>query len=331
MSEWKSDLALGQLAQELGEQMVTMYRSCGIDIPDVYLDPQGPPSPHIDRTVVGMFIIDAGDFMSLDPQRLIDEYRRMQQVADAISPEGSGVHAPLALAHSKLAGWHGEAADAFAEQLTDIEDFMAQQQEALAYAMQAMGTAFGLAVQFRQSYYDLASNLIEVCRAVIAKRPPPETVTSTMLALGRKMVQLGTGALGAKDAKELLKFGIEKFKDAFDGLTEKAPIDSGDAAKVLGSYLTTRDRLRGSFEDGLHQLAAWLDGQRGAYFSVQVPILDPMPACTDVHSPDFSYRHFFNDHHDPDSYSPRVEREQRRLVHANSPDGPIHRRLKGEE
>src|SRR5262249_45199354 len=116
VSDWKDDPTLGYTARSLGENVVIMYNSCGMTIPDVYLDPRGAPSPHIDQAVVSMFVLDAEDFMSPDPQQLIDEYQRMQRVAEATGGDDGEARAALDLAQARLAAnWHGEAADAFAE------------------------------------------------------------------------------------------------------------------------------------------------------------------------------------------------------------------------
>lgn len=337
MDDWKSDSALGVIAHSLGQKVVQMYHSNGIPIPRTYFDPQGPtkssPSPDAEATFRRSFVLDAEDFTSMDPQKIIDEYQRMQKAADATDSDNSDAVRGLRLAQSKIAAnWHGAAADAFAGQMTAIEQFMEQQQERLAYAMQAMGTAFGLAVQFRQSYHELATSAVAACDAVIAERPAEPSVNSFMMALGRQMVGIGVGALGAKNPKDLLKVGIEKFKEAFDGAKERDSIEGNAAPEVLGSYLSARDRLRGELEAGLGHLRNWLDGQRSAYFSLNVPILEPLPAYTDIRSPDFSYGKFFNDGHDPNTYTPKVEQERKESAEANpSPEGPIHRRLKGEE
>jgi uncharacterized protein YukE len=314
-----------------------MYDSCGIPIPRTYFDPHGPthssPSPNAEATFVKSFILDAEDFASMDPQKIIDEYQRMQKAADATDSDSSDAVKGLRTAQARIAAnWHGAAADAFAGQMTTIEQFMEQQQERLVYAMQAMGTAFGLTVQFRQSYHDLAVKTYNACEAVIANRPAEPSVNSFMMALGSKMVGIGVSAVGAKNTKDLLKVGVEKFKEMFDSAREQASVDGGDAPAVLGSYVNLRDRLRGEFEAGLGQLRNWLDNQRSVYFSLNVPILEPLPVYADVHSPDFSYAKFFNDGHDPDTYTPRVE-EQRKKFAEEHPraDSPIHRRLKGEE
>lgn len=337
METWKSDNALAEISSALGPRMVQMYHLCGIPIPTVYFDPKGEhknsPSPDAEKTFEKCFILDALDFASLDPQKIIDEYQRMQKAADATGTQGSDADTHLQTAHTLIAsGWHGDAAIAFAEQMIKIGKFMDQQQERLVYAMQAMGTAFGLAVQFRQSYHDLAVSTLAVCDAVIAERPPEPSVNRFMISLGAEMVKIGVSAVGAKTPKELLNVGIEKFKELLDGAKEPASIEQNDARRVLESYVNARNRLRGSFEDGLNSLRAWIDNQRSAYFSVPVPILEPMPTCTDVHSPDFSYGKFFNDGHDPDTYTPKVEQERKKFVDEKpQSESPIHRRLKGEE
>lgn len=337
MEDWTSDNALAVIAEDLGHKVVEMYISCGIPIPHTYFDPKGPhhdpPSQSADDTIVGFFVADTLDFASLDPQKIIDEYQRMQKAADATGTESSEADVHLITAQTLIAAnWHGDAAIAFAEQMTRISKFMDQQQERLVYAMQAMGMAFGLAVQFRQSYYDLAATTRDACKAVIAKRPAEPSVNSFMFALGSEMVKLAVGAIGAKDPKELKKIGIDWLKQEFEKAKNRVSIEANEATQVLRTYLDVRDHLRRSFDEGLGQLSNWLDGQRSAYFSLPVPILEPMPACTDVHEADFSYGRFFNDHHDPNTYSPKVESERKRFAAENPRhEGPIHRRLKGEE
>src|SRR5437660_7590859 len=287
MDDWKNDATLGLVALNLGQKVVEMYDSCGIPIPDDYLDPKGPPVGDVQQKVIEMFILDAEDYTSMDPQKIVDEYQRMQKPADATGTEGSEAAIHLDTAHGLvLAHWQGDAAIAFAEQLDKITKFMDQQQERLVYAMQAMGMAFGMAVQFRQSYFDLAQATIEACRDVIDKRPPEPTVNSVMIALGREMVTLTVEALGAKNPKELAKTAIGWFKDKFEKSKESVSVGNGDASRVLNGYLDARQRLRDSYDGGLSRLRDWLDAQRSAYFSLNVPILDPLPSCTDVHSPD---------------------------------------------
>jgi hypothetical protein len=58
---------------------------------------------------------------------------------------------------------------------------------------------------------------------------------------------------------------------------------------------------------------------------------EPLPASTNVGSPDFRYEKFFYEDHDPADHAPEVERErQRHADEKTKPDGVIAQRLGGD-
>ena len=97
---------------------------------------------------------------------------------------------------------------------------------------------------------------------------------------------------------------------------------------MVDSYLRSRDQLRRSYQNGLNQLRDWLGERKWDYLGTPSHLLDPLPACADVHSPDFSYGRFFDDHHDPTVFSPKVE-QQREKEAAGKPHSLISTTLEG--
>src|SRR6266540_3003136 len=154
---WRTNEHMAQLAHELGTEITQMLDNETGGVPNYPpLVPGGAPSPNPQKMIVDSIVADAVDFMSLEPQKIADEYQRMQSAADATGENGEAKrNLKIALAQI-AANWHGAAAVAFAGQMSNIEEFMDQQEMNLLVAAQAMGTAFGLAVRIRESYCNLA-------------------------------------------------------------------------------------------------------------------------------------------------------------------------------
>lgn len=327
MANWRTNEQLAQLARELGTEMTQMLDNAGVAVPDhAPLVPGGAPSPNPQKMIVDSIVNDAVDFMSLEPQRIADEYQRMQRAA-AATGENEEAKRNLKRALARLsANWHGPAAEAFAGQMSDIEEFMDQQEKNLLTAAQAMGTAFGLAVHMRESYCGLAENTIVACRNVLANQSQSPRAG---LAVGIQLVQAGIKLADVDTAKKLKDWVIDRFFDALKGAVEEKTVDDSGAAAVVDSYARARDQLRRSFQDGLNQLRDWLNDQHWNYIRKPIPLLSPLPSCTDVDSPDFSYERFFSDHHDAGSYTPRVEQERTHFLDEKYPHGVIAERLEG--
>lgn len=316
---WRTNEQIADLAHRLGTNVTQMLDNEGPGVPDFPpLTPGGPPSYNPQQTIVDSIVSDSVDFMSLEPQKISDEYLRMQKVADDTGENGDAKrNLKIALAQI-AANWHGDAALAFAGQMSNIEEFMNQQERNLLVAAQAMGTAFGLAVHMRESYCDLAENTIAACKNVIAKQSPGGGPRAG-IAIGVEIVKAGIKLADIDTVKKLKDWAIERFLDVVKG-----------AVEVVESYLRARDQLRRSFEDGLKQLRDWLNDQHWAYLRKPIPLLVPLPSSVEVASPDFSYDKFFNDHHDPGAYSPKVERERKKYVDEQHPHGVIADRLGGQ-
>lgn len=324
---WRTNEQMAQLARELGTEITQMLDNEGPGVPNFPpLTPGGAPSDNPQQMLVDSIVADAVDFMSLEPEKIADEYRRMQKAADDTGENGDAKR-NLKIALTQIAAnWHGDAAVAFAGQMSNIEEFMDQQERNLLTAAQAMGTAFGLAVRMRESYYNLAENTIAACRNVLAKQNQGESPRAG-LAMGVDIVKSGIDLVDIDTVKKLKDWAVGKFFDALKAAVEEKPIEDSGAGQVVDSYVRSRDQLRRSFEDGLNQLRDWLNDQHWAYIRKPIPLLEPLPSYTHVESPDFSYERFSNDHHNAGSYTPRVEQERKRYVEEKHPSGVIAQRL----
>jgi uncharacterized protein YukE len=329
MVNWRTNEQLAQLARELGTELTQIIDNDTGAVPNYPpLVPGGAPSPNPQKMIVDSVINDAIDFTSLEPQKIADEYQRMQHAASDTG-ENYESQGSLKMALARLSvSWHGDAADAFARQMSNIEEFMEQQQRTLLTAAQGMGTAFGLAVHMRESYGNLAENTIAACRTVLTKQHR-DKAPHAALALGVEIVKAGVKLADVDSAKKLKDWAIDRFFDQLKAATEDKPIDDSGAAAVVDSYARARDQLKRSFADGLNQLRDWLNDQGWAYIRKPIPLLAPLPGCTDVRSPDFSYARFFSDHHDAGTYIPKVDQERKKYLEEHPP-GLIAERLDGE-
>src|SRR5689334_13316365 len=191
MVNWRTNEQMAQLAHELGTEMTQMIDNDTGAVPDYPpLVPGGAPSPNPQKMIVDSIVADAVDFMSLEPQKIADEYERMRSAADTTGGnEEAKRNLKIALARLS-ANWHGAAAEAFAGQMSDIEEFMDSQERNLLLAVQGMGTAFGLAVQIRESYYSLAENTAVACKNVIT-RQNRDKAPHAGIAMGVEIVKAG--------------------------------------------------------------------------------------------------------------------------------------------
>ncbi|WP_436494714.1 hypothetical protein [Actinokineospora sp. HUAS TT18] len=313
------------VAVRLGEKIIEMYTDAGEWVPS-----WGGPGGNPRQTYIESLVIDAQEFMALDPQKITDEYFRIQGAAQrTYSGEAK---AELEVAGSRLAAnWHGEAATEFAKQMSYAESFMEQQAERMAFAMQALCTAYHLAVEIRRSYVDLAEAAIAACDVEMGKQAGREA--KARVGLGSELVKAVIGGLGLKGALEIVKQTIDGAVSVVSK-TEEIELEGSEAGEVVNLYLAGRDRLRHHWESGLWDIRDWLAQQDSALSKDSVPLLEPMPSSVDVYSPDFSYKHFYSDHHAPETYAPRVEEQRRKLIDAKNleePSGLIGHLLAGGE
>jgi uncharacterized protein YukE len=320
MADWKTDTELYDIAERLGNKIISMYNVDGVYIPN-----DGPR-----QSVVESIRMDADIFTSMDPRKIMDEFERMQRAAKDVG-EDAVAQGLLQSANNKLTTiWRGEAAEAFGHQMTYIETFMRQQDKQLTFAAHSMGTAYTLAVHARSSFYELADATIAKCEQEI--KETMERDNKAALAILTEIVKACiTGFSQPESAGELVRWGLESFID-ISKETQNVLIDGSKAEEVVASYIRARDNLKNSYTEGLNILGKWLSVQDSSLSQEKIPLLEPMPACTDVRSPDFSYGKFFDKERDPATFGGNVDQERQKMLdQQNQPAGLIGRRLDGEQ
>ncbi|MEV4318274.1 hypothetical protein [Actinocrispum sp. NPDC049592] len=321
MADWKTDAELYDVAQELGNKIADMYTDAGVWV---------SAGTNV-NAVVESVRLDAEDFMSLDPQKIIDEFERMQRAASQTG-EDAVAKALLDEAGIRLqANWNGEAALAFGHQMSYIETFMQQQDNQIGFAAHCMGTLYALAVNARRSYHDIANATIAACEKEMKEQTDRENKALVSI-LGEVAKACIAGFTRFESAGEVVKWGLDGFISA-GSATYQAVMEGSEAKEVVQRYLQTRNNLRGSFEDGLNQLTKWITLQESELAKVRVPLLEPLPLCMDIKGADFSYDRFFSTERDPASFGPKVEQEREKLKNEQigRPAGLIGRRLAGGE
>jgi hypothetical protein len=124
MSDWKTDGELYDAAEAAANKLIELINHEGQAwVPS----PNAPPNVAREG-IEGSIHLDAQDCLSLDPQKIIDEYERMQKLGRALDIEQeSDINDRIREIDYSIQEWHGDGADAFRAQLSRIETFFGQQ------------------------------------------------------------------------------------------------------------------------------------------------------------------------------------------------------------
>jgi uncharacterized protein YukE len=329
VADWITNEDLALTAHRLGTAVMAMYDKAGITV-SVPAYPGGTPSPDSRETFINSFIADAEDFMSVEPQKVQGEFERMLGEGNVINRLGSTQGGALENANARLAAnWHGAAADAFAQQMFNIQRFLDEQRDRILQAAKAMGTLYELSIEARRSYHNLAEATIAACEKEMDEQDKRDTTAQVGL-LG-EIVDAGLSLFSAEKLVQLLSEGIKGFTQ-IGAKTVEISLDASEAAEVVQNYLGGRDRLRESFDSGLHKLTKWIKAQDGQYRREPMPILEPLPVCVDITGPDFRYEIFQHEDRDPDTYSPKIEQQRAEITKKRqAEDSEISRRLNSDK
>lgn len=116
---------------------------------DDELPASGYPKEHIEG-----IRRDTEIFLSLDPQKLYDEYDRIYRAALAVGDNYDAV-AELRQGIRYLTNWTGDAADQFKKQIDKMEIFCDEQQSRILRGLLGVAAVYALAVEGRASFYAL--------------------------------------------------------------------------------------------------------------------------------------------------------------------------------
>ena len=317
MSEpmWVSDNDLGLTAHRLGEKIVEMYLKAG-------LGPVGTFGPDYDGTFVESVILDAMDFATLDPQKIIDEADRMRSVWRALANDDQAEADVRQAATHLTTFWSGEAADRFHDQMTYIEKFLESHAEFVAKAVVALGMMFVVAVRARRNFLELAEGMIVACEQEMAAQADRDAEAD--LKRTATMVNSVLELFGGSPA-EMVKGGVQATANVVAVELENDLKKSG-APQVVEAYTRVRADLRADFAEALAQIQDWIGREHASVVASRVSLLVPLPASYDPSSPDFRYEVFASGYRPAEQFGPRVER-QRVDERAADPDSAVSRRL----
>lgn len=147
MTEWPSDAQLDEAATRVADKLFQMMTEAGAwSQPPVY-GPDGQHHPQVSEQegFRGAVYQHSDQFKILDPVKIGDEFTRMKNAASSTGQDSQAV-AILRSAQASLSStWHGDAAKAFALQMTHVETFMLKQERCILNAMQRVGALYGMA------------------------------------------------------------------------------------------------------------------------------------------------------------------------------------------
>jgi uncharacterized protein YukE len=312
---WVADAELGILAQRLGEKIIEMYAKAEIGS-------VGGFGPNHDGTLVESVILDAADFASLDPQKIIDESERMRSVVLALGGQGQA-KADLDQAATILATrWSGDAADRFHDQMKFIQYFLEDHARVAERPMVALGMALAVSMRVRANYQQLAEATIVACDQEIAAQ-----AQRTAEADIKRTSTLITGVIGhfGNNPAELVKSGISGVTNVIATEMEIDLKVSG-APDVVMAYTAARDHMRADYDDALTQITQWLDRESEGLTASEVALFRPLPTSFSPTSPDFRYENFASGHHPVAEFAPVVEGPRAEALPAD-PTSDVSRRL----
>ncbi|TCO48070.1 hypothetical protein [Actinocrispum wychmicini] len=278
----------------------------------------------------GALLGHAADFMSLDPQKIIDEWDRMQKVSRDVNVDVSEpVTVALGATTEHLRGWYGAGADAFRDQVNKMRAFTGMQSDYIGATIQALGSMLRVAVQSRDDFVALA----EATRGQIDKvfKDDADAGTQFLLKVGNGIVKAVLGVL--EDPKKMAFAIIENALDVtVEGVT--LVMEGGKLGEITSNYTKQRERLLQGYESELATVQGLIERGLNDVMREQPKLYDPLPLAVDVNSPDFRYAAFESKDMAPGQFSARVETERQKYVEEKqhklvNSDSPIQQRLAG--
>jgi hypothetical protein len=311
-------------AYRLSGGMSAMLRADGLD-PDII----GIPDQQDADVFAESFQIDAEFYMSMNPDRLGEEFDEIRKAALDTSHLSDPNGVVDALKTQMDAWWHGEAAQEFSKQLNLIHTCIENQYQFTLLAAHAVSMMYALSTQFRASCRDLMEKTADTCQAIAAEQPNPGL---DWASIGVSFAKAVIDGIKSADPGKVAGWAVDQLLGQATAALEPKPVPGDKAIPVVDGYISARDGLFKSYEDNLEQIRDWIQKRWAELHDDPTTIPEPLPASTDVDGPDFRYENFaYHDHAHPEDYAPEVERERQRYAAEKAkPGGVISQRLTGE-
>jgi hypothetical protein len=315
-----SDDDLRSASYALSYAMSEMLAADGID-PDII----GIPDQMDGDVFARSFEIDAELYMSMNLDRLKDEYEEILDAANATKWESDPGGFVGSAKTDIEAWWVGPASVAFADQLNRIQACIESQYVYTVHAATAVSMMFAVNGQFRVSCLDLMQKTAQQCKTVTdeLEQAPPAWSEA-----GMGLFKAAVEAIKGADPSKIKDWAVDQIYSQIGSALTPVPVVGAEAIPVVTGYNEARDRLFTSYEDNLGQVQGWIKERRNDLAGLTMAFPVELPPCTDVDSPAFQYDQFFYSL-EPGVHGPEVERERQKYADEKKPDGIISQRLDG--
>ncbi|MEV5718510.1 hypothetical protein AB0L41_31880 [Amycolatopsis mediterranei] len=328
MGDWKSDDEVRSAADRAARRLIDLFD-------DEQPDGKWLGSPEAYPAGGGAVLLqgllgDADDVLSLDPQKIIDEFERMKKVGRALDKETSSdiVDAFRKIDYS-VQDWEGDGADAFRRQISMIQAFLGQQTGYLVKTVEALAILLAASVQARRDYVAVA----DATSAAVAKalEQHEEADTKIVISVSASVVSavLGIATGGAWfTATAGVVIGASSA-----GL--QLAVDGDKFAEVAAGYHTGKNQVLTSYQDIIRTALGKVQDAERDLLGEKNELFAPMPPSITVDSPSFRYEDFSSVDRSVAGFEPKVAQEHRKRVEQHAPTGvagpdtPIQKRLDG--
>ncbi|MCE7003204.1 hypothetical protein LWC34_10225 [Kibdelosporangium philippinense] len=328
MGDWKSDDEVRSAADRAARRLIDLFNheqpgGKWLGSPKVY--PSGGGA-----AVLHGLLGDADIVLSLDPQKIIDEYQRMQKVGRELNQDTSAeiVDAFRAIDYS-VQDWEGSGALAFRRQVSMIQAFIGQQATYLMRTVESLAILLAASIQARRDYVALAN----ATSAAVAKalKQHDDADTKIAISVGASVVSaiLGVATGGAWfTASAGVVIGAVS-----SGM--QLLVDGEKFGEVAGVYASGRDQVHTAYKDIIRSAMTKIQEAERDLLGEKNELFAPIPAAIDITSPAFGYQNLAALGRTLDQFGPKVEAEHRKITESQkpagivNPDSPIRRRLDG--
>jgi hypothetical protein len=259
---------------------------------------------------------DANQFLSLDPQKILDEWERMQQVANKVGVDVSeDVTIELNATAAHLSDWHGRAAEEFKARVSSFEAFSGLMHLTVLETVKALAAMLRVAVQAREDFAALASATADTVTKAIEKADDKRTEFSLKVGNGvaKTILNMFTDPKGwaTAAAENAMDIAVEGTIYAMNG---------SDIGEIVDNYMRERDRLLRSYEVELDEVADIIGKAQGYFLGQNPKLFLPLPSYTRVESPDFRYENFMSKDMGTAVFGPKVDEERKNQAADKQPN-----------
>ncbi|MEV4312838.1 hypothetical protein [Actinocrispum sp. NPDC049592] len=305
MSGWRTDDKIEEAQALLQDRFLAMHDG---DFPAAGI-------PH--AQIAGLRR-DLEIWLSIDPQRVADEYERIYQAMIAIGDNADAV-TQLRESIRHLANWTGAAADEFKNQIDRMEIFCEEQQTRMLRGLLGLAATYTAVVEGRESFYQLLLATDAAGRKEMEDQEKEDTKLQSAL-----LFDIVSGILSA-DPKKLIGSAVVTAVDMGKDFVDRV-IEGNDADQVMDSYRREADWLNESFGNALDHIRTDVAHQIDDAMRPS-SMYKPLPLICNVNSPDFRWENFQDMVHNPGSIGPIVEAERRKYAEEKKRQSDIDKRM----